>query len=159
MKPCVESLQMRLLDFHQKYGQYVSPILTTDIPPGVKKLRQKLIIEEYKELLKALKEDNLVDIADAAADLVYVVVGTCIAYGIPFDRIFSEVHNSNMTKTPIKVINQGDKYGTKNPKGPGYMPPEIQKILLFPHDSTSLERKKEPPTRQEVEGSKLLGES
>ena len=138
----VKSLEQRLRDFHKKYGQYESDFPTVNIPDEVKNLRIGLISEESQELFDAIAANNLIDIADACADLVYVVIGTAIAYGIPFDRIFSEVHSSNMTKTPIKVTNQGDKYGTENPKGPDYMPPQIEKILRNPKQSTDLERQK-----------------
>lgn len=100
-----------------------------------------LIKEEYEELMLALENDDLVKIADGAADLQYVVIGTCTSYGIPSDRIFSEVHNSNMTKTavPVKDATAGEKYGTKTPKGPDFIPPDINRILFHPSEMTNLE--------------------
>lgn len=81
---------------------------------------------------------NLVEVADGIADSIYVLVGTAISYGIPIDRIFREVHRSNMTKTAIKAMD-GHKYGTKTPKGPDYIPPDIAGILSRPNQLTKLE--------------------
>jgi predicted HAD superfamily Cof-like phosphohydrolase len=61
-------------------------------------LRLKLLGEEYDEFLEALNWGDKVFIAKEAADLVYVVVGTCIAMGIPFNDVFAALQTSNMTK-------------------------------------------------------------
>jgi predicted HAD superfamily Cof-like phosphohydrolase len=124
--------------FHEKYGHLVSKQPTTLIPESVKDLRKELISEEYEELLEAIELNSLTDIADGAADLIYVIIGTCLSYGIPIERIFREVHNSNMTKTAIKA-ESGQKYGTKTPKGPDYKAPDIHRILFNPKTSTLLE--------------------
>lgn len=124
--------------FHSKYGHQISKLPTLEIPDIVKQLRVKLIEEEYDELGQAIYSQNLTEIADALADLVYVLVGTAISYGIPFDRVFAEVHNSNMTKTPSKAY-EGQKYGAVNPKGPDYMAPQIESILHKPEVPTDLE--------------------
>lgn len=125
-------------EFHRKYGHLVSNLTTTSIPENVKALRKKLIKEEFEELMMGLSEDNLIEIADGIADLVYVAVGTAITYGIPFDRIFKEVHSSNLTKT-VAIAEPGQKYGTKTPKGPDYIPPHIWRILFEPELHTQLE--------------------
>ena len=84
--------------------------------------------EELKELLDAMSREDLVGIADGLADLLYVVFGTAVAYGIPMDEVFAEVHRSNMTKLgpdgkPI-IGEEG-----KRLKGPGYVPPNIQALV------------------------------
>jgi predicted HAD superfamily Cof-like phosphohydrolase len=132
--------EQMVMGFHEKYGHLISKDPTVDLSPTVVDLRIKLIHEEYIELMDALAADDIIEIADGAADLVYVIVGTCISYGIPFDRILREVHNSNMTKTPVKAT-FGEKYGTKTPKGPDYLPPDIAGILTSPEIQTQLELK------------------
>lgn len=61
-------------------------------------LRLRLIEEEYDEFIEALKYGDNVFTAKEAADLVYVVVGTCIALGIPFNEVFGALQISNMSK-------------------------------------------------------------
>lgn len=125
-------------DFQIKFGHFFPEKTTTDLPDGVLELRIRLINEEFIEFMGGLTTRDLVEIADGAADLVYVAVGACIAHGIPFDRVFMEVHRSNMTKDNVKVSGP-QKYGTKTPKGPNYIPPDIGGILFEPWLPTALE--------------------
>jgi predicted HAD superfamily Cof-like phosphohydrolase len=134
-----KTIEQSVKEFHEKYGHYSRTYPSTAIiPDAVKKLRIALIREEIEELLKAMEENDLVEIGDGGADSIYVIVGTMIAYGIPIDRIFAEVHNSNMTKTAVKAEN-GEKYGTKTPKGPDYRAPDVHGILFRPENPTLLE--------------------
>jgi len=134
------TLEDMVREFHVKYGHLVNSSPTTTISPVVKDLRLKLINEEYIELIeKGLEKDNLVEIADGIADLVYVLIGTALSYGIPFDRVFREVHRSNMTKTPSKAY-EGQKYGAVNPKGPDFIPPHVWRILFEAELKTQLEK-------------------
>ena len=125
-------------DFHEKYGHLISPEPTTESPQVVKDLRRALIQEEMKELFEAIEHDDIEEIADGGADLIYVVVGTMISYGVPIDRIFREIHLSNMTKTPVRAEG-GQKYGTKTPKGPDFEMPDVRGILYYPELATRLE--------------------
>ena len=125
----MKSYEQSVKEFHNKYGHLISEFPTTNIPESIKQLRLKLIEEEWEETKKAIQENDLVEIADGCADLIYVIVGTCISYGIPIDHVFAEVHRSNMSKTPIKATT-GEKYGTKTPKGLDYTPPAIYEILI-----------------------------
>lgn len=111
-----------LKEFHKKYGHKIndSPSLIS-IP--YENLRRKLIAEEIDELATAMNTNNLIDIADALADVLYVVFGTAVTYGIPIDEIFVEVHRSNMTKSTEK-----NEYG-KTIKGNSWEPPRIREIL------------------------------
>lgn len=111
-----------LREFHSKYGHFISnrPQRHDTIPDRVMVLRLRLIHEELKEFEEA---EDRVDIADALADLLYAVFGTCVSYGIPIDEIFAEVHRSNMTKST-----ELDEYG-KTIKGVGWKPPEIEAVL------------------------------
>lgn len=132
------SVEDMIKDFGEKYGHYQSKTPNFEVPEEVRQLRINLIKEEFEEMIDGLKNNDLVEIADGAADLVYVVVGTCITFGIDFDRIFREVHRSNMTKTAVKAP-KGKKYGTKTPKGPDYIAPDVRGILIQPHKNTELE--------------------
>ena len=83
--------------------------------------RLNLIVEEAAELAEAMHNRDAVAMADAVADLAYVVVGTAVAYGLPLERLFEEVHASNMTK---------DVSGTHKPrKGEAYREPRIGHLL------------------------------
>lgn len=132
------NVEEMIRDFQFKFGHFFAADVTTDLPDGVLELRIRLINEEFIEFMTGLTTRDLVEIADGAADLVYVTVGACIAHGIPFDRVFMEVHRSNMTKENVKVSGP-QKYGTKTPKGPNYIPADIRGILFEPHKATRLE--------------------
>ena len=161
-------------------------------------LRIRLMTEELAETLAALHQNDVIEAADGLADLLYVIAGTAVSYGVPcpdafeiqfgkptavFERdevvmfarsalrrlsraadavasaplycgaaladfaaevcqagarwgfpmreLFAEVHRSNMTKT-FAPNTTGGKYGSVNPKGPGYSPPDIQGTLRGP---------------------------
>lgn len=85
--------------------------------------RISLIDEEYDELIQALNWGDRRFIAKEAADLVYVVVGTCVALGIPFDDVWDAVQASNMSKLGDdgNVVKSPDG---KVLKGPNYQGPE-----------------------------------
>jgi phosphoribosyl-ATP pyrophosphohydrolase len=136
--------EMMVTNFQKKYGHFFpeTGVATLDVPEAVFKLRMDLIVEEFKEAVTALEQRDIVEFADGAADLIYVLIGACNAFGIPINRIFREVHNSNMTKT-VSTVREGMKYGTKTPKGPDYVPPNIRGILFHPHRQTLLEEKNE----------------
>ena len=90
-------------------------------------LRMKLITEEFNELCDAEEANDLVEIADALADIIYIVCGTAVSYGIPLDDIFEEVHASNMAKlVDGKVLRRADG---KIQKPEGWAPPDIERIL------------------------------
>jgi predicted HAD superfamily Cof-like phosphohydrolase len=55
--------------------------------------------EELEELVAAIETESVEDIADGVADLLYLTIGTALAYGIPIEAVFDEIHRSNMTKT------------------------------------------------------------
>lgn len=99
-----------------------------DVPETIA-LRIKLIDEEYDELLEAINWGERSQIAKELADLLYVVHGTAISFGIPLDDVFGAVHRSNMTKISTHQ-GSGD---VKVSKGPNYVDPipEIQEILTL----------------------------
>lgn len=96
---------------------------TIDIPYEEKLLRIKLLTEETAELIEAIADNNIVKVADAIADILYVTYGSANAFGIDIEPIFDEVHRSNMTK-------EYDETLTKRVfKGPSYSPPVIDSII------------------------------
>ena len=112
--------------FHEAFGllRGEHPELP-DLP--TRGLRIKLLREEFEEYLKAEAEDDLVEVADALADIIYIAYGTAVAYGIPLDRVFAEVHKSNMAKlVDGKVIRRADG---KILKPETWTPPDIKSVL------------------------------
>lgn len=95
---------------------------------SVSELRYDLIDEELKELRQALDERNLIEVADALTDLLYVVYGAGHSFGINLDKCFEEVHNSNMSK----LGEDGEpiyREDGKVLKGPNYWQPDLKKVL------------------------------
>lgn len=87
----------QVMEFHQTYNCLITAKPT--LPDAAnRKLRLDLLKEEYEELLEAEANDDLVEIADALADMQYLIQGHAISYGIPLDAVFNEVHRSNMSK-------------------------------------------------------------
>lgn len=91
-------------------------------------LRYDLIKEELNELYQAMGEKDMVEVADALTDLLYVVYGTGHAFGINLDVCFNVVHRSNMSKLgpDYKPIYRNDG---KVMKGPNYVEPDLHKAL------------------------------
>ena len=96
---------------------------------GTCTLRLALIQEELDELKEALLENDIVETADAIADILYVVYGTAVAFGIGIDEVFEEVHSSNMSKLDVDGTAIFDEMG-KVMKGPDYFRPNIAQVLL-----------------------------
>jgi predicted HAD superfamily Cof-like phosphohydrolase len=112
--------------FHQAFGQRIGD--KPELPDiEERKLRIKLLDEEVFEYTDAEYADDLVEIADALADIIYIACGTAVSYGIPLDDVFAEVHRSNMAKlVDGKVIRRADG---KVQKPEGWQPPDIKRIL------------------------------
>lgn len=90
-------VQQQVTEFH-KAGGHVVNSLPTLVDDKTRLLRKRLISEEAEELFLAMEEGSLVLVADALADLLYVVYGTAVSFGINMQPISDEVHRSNMTK-------------------------------------------------------------
>jgi predicted HAD superfamily Cof-like phosphohydrolase len=115
-------------DFHRAYGLPVRESPTVDVGADQVELRLALIEEEVGELAEAARAGDLVGVADALADIVYVAYGTAHVYGIDLDAVLDEVHSSNMTKLGAdgRPIRRADG---KVLKGPSYRPPNIAAVL------------------------------
>ena len=92
------------------------------------KLRIDLIKEELDELTEAMNEKNLLEVADALTDILYVTYGAGHAFGIDLDKCFDEVQNSNMSKLGEDgkpIYNESGKVM----KGPNYFKPDLLKFI------------------------------
>tara|TARA_B110001452_G_scaffold239787_1_gene220993 strand:+ start:434 stop:808 length:375 start_codon:yes stop_codon:yes gene_type:complete len=94
----------------------------------VNKLRINLIEEELNELKQAIDDKNLVEVADALTDILYVTYGAGHAFGINLDKCFSEVQNSNMSKLDKNQKPIYNELG-KVMKGPNYCKPNLKKVI------------------------------
>tara|TARA_A200000113_G_scaffold83040_1_gene73897 strand:- start:733 stop:1122 length:390 start_codon:yes stop_codon:yes gene_type:complete len=116
--------------FHKKFNIDYLNEPTANIPEEIKQLRFKLMEEENLEYLKATRENDLVEIADALGDMLYILCGTIISHGLQnkIEEIFHEIQSSNMSKLGKngKAIFREDG---KVLKGPNYFKPDIRKIL------------------------------
>jgi predicted HAD superfamily Cof-like phosphohydrolase len=84
-------------EFHRKFNIHTEP--SPSIPDETTRgLRIRLIQEEFDELKEALAKEDLVGIAKELADVLYVVYGTAVSYGIDMEPVFREVHRSNLSK-------------------------------------------------------------
>jgi predicted HAD superfamily Cof-like phosphohydrolase len=93
--------QLRMLEeFHTVFGAHLERTPTADLSDGTVALRVSLIQEELDEYRRAAVEHDLVAIADALSDLLYVVLGTYVSHGLQHvaEPLFAEVHRSNMSK-------------------------------------------------------------
>ena len=94
----------------------------------INKLRISLISEELEELKKAIKDNDILEVADALTDILYVAYGAGHAFGINLDECFNEVQQSNMSKLGSDekpIYNESGKVM----KGPNYFKPELSKFL------------------------------
>ncbi len=117
----------RVKNFMQKFGQEVKS--SPEFPDEkTVDLRLELIKEELRELQEAIAANDIVEVADALTDLLYVIYGAGAAFGIDLDACFEEVHESNMSKLMPDgtVLRREDG---KIMKGPDYFQPDLKKVL------------------------------
>ena len=113
--------------FMETFGQEVKkkPSFSSE---KINKLRYDLINEELKELKIALENKDLLEVADALTDILYVTYGAGHAFGINLDECFKEVQNSNMSKLDESgkpIYNEAGKVM----KGPKYFKPNLSKFI------------------------------
>ena len=116
--------------FHLAFGLGVNNTPTTEIDEATMNLRFSLMDEENKEYLDAMKNKDLIEVADALGDMLYILCGTIITHGMQdvIDKVFEEIQRSNMSKlgSDGKPIYREDG---KVLKGPNYFKPDISKVL------------------------------
>ena len=113
--------------FMKTFGQEVKtkPSFSSD---KINKLRIDLIKEELDELQEAMKNNDLLEVADALTDILYVTYGAGHAFGIDLEKCFDEVQNSNMSKLGENgkpIYNESGKVM----KGPNYFKPDLSKFV------------------------------
>jgi len=113
--------------FMKTFGQEVktSSELSSD---KINSLRISLIEEELDELKKAIAENNILEVADALTDILYVTYGAGHAFGINLDKCFNEVQQSNMSKLDKNDKPIYNEHG-KVMKGPKYFKPDLSKYI------------------------------
>ena len=113
--------------FMKTFGQEVKnkPSFSTD---KINKLRVDLIKEELDELMEAMNNKDLLEVADALTDILYVTYGAGHAFGINLDDCFDEVQNSNMSKLDENGKPIFNEHG-KVMKGPNYFKPDLSKFV------------------------------
>ena len=116
--------------FHNAFKIKVNENPTVEIDNALIELRYRLMQEENSEYLEAAKNKDLIEVADALGDMLYILCGTILTHGLQYkiEEVFNEIQRSNMSKlgddgNPI-YRNDG-----KVMKGPNYFKPDIYKIL------------------------------
>ena len=116
--------------FHDAFNIDVSVSPKVDLPLNKIKLRFKLMSEENKEYFEAAKNKDLIEIADALGDMLYILCGTILTHGMQdkIEEVFNAIQDSNMSKLGEdgKPIYRKDG---KVLKGPNYFKPNLKKIF------------------------------
>ncbi|MDP6922042.1 MAG: nucleoside triphosphate pyrophosphohydrolase family protein [Lutibacter sp.] len=116
--------------FHEAFGLGVAEQPTASLPEQTLQLRFDLMAEENKEYLEAAKNRDLVEVADALGDMLYILCGTILSHGMQhkIEAVFNEIQQSNMSKLGAdgKPIYRADG---KVMKGPHYWKPNLAAIL------------------------------
>ena len=116
--------------FHETFGMGVASAMKADLGSRKNLLRFNLMDEENKEYLEAAENNDLLEVADALGDMLYILCGTILEHGMQYkiEEVFNEIQRSNMSKLGAdgKPIYREDG---KVLKGPNYFVPNIDKIL------------------------------
>ena len=116
--------------FHRSFGLGVSQEMRADLGFQKNQLRFVLMDEENKEYFEAAQRGDMIEVADALGDMLYILCGTILEHGLQhkIEEVFNEIQKSNMSKLGAngKPIYREDG---KVMKGPNYFKPDIEKIL------------------------------
>jgi predicted HAD superfamily Cof-like phosphohydrolase len=116
--------------FHMSFGLGVSDTMRADLGSEKNQLRFNLMAEENKEYLEAANNNDIIEVADALGDMLYILCGTILEHGMQhkIEAVFEEIQRSNMSKLGHdgKPIYREDG---KVLKGPNYVKPNIQSVL------------------------------
>jgi predicted HAD superfamily Cof-like phosphohydrolase len=117
-------------EFHTAFGLGIKDVPQADLGVNKNQLRHELMREENEEYMEAATKNDLVEVADALGDMLYILCGTIIEHGMQhkIEEVFNEIQRSNMSKLGAdgKPIYREDG---KVLKGPNYFKPNIAKIL------------------------------
>tara|TARA_B100001093_G_scaffold145789_1_gene138454 strand:- start:91 stop:477 length:387 start_codon:yes stop_codon:yes gene_type:complete len=116
--------------FHNAFKIKVNENPTVEIDNALIELRYRLMQEENSEYLEAAKNKDLIEVADALGDMLYILCGTILTHGLQYkiEEVFNEIQRSNMSKLG-KDGNPIYRKDGKVMKGPSYFKPDIYKIL------------------------------
>ncbi len=117
-------------EFHEAFGLGLKNSPIANLSEQKLKLRFDLMAEENEEYLEAAKNNDLVEVADALGDMLYILCGTILEHGMQYkiEEVFDEIQRSNMSK----LGGNGEpiyREDGKVMKGPNYFKPNIEKIL------------------------------
>ncbi|WP_294822221.1 nucleoside triphosphate pyrophosphohydrolase family protein [uncultured Flavobacterium sp.] len=126
MKKQLDSVQQ----FHASFGLGISNVPKGCLGEAVNLLRYNLMKEENEEYLEAVQNNDLIEIADALGDMLYILCGTIIEHGLQhkIEEVFDEIQRSNMSKLGPGGLPLYREDG-KVMKGPDYSRPDFSKIL------------------------------
>ncbi len=117
-------------DFHEAFGLGIRQEPVASLPEEKLQLRFNLMAEENEEYLEAARNGDLVEVADALGDMLYILCGTILEHGMQYkiEEVFNEIQRSNMSKLGSngQPIYREDG---KVMKGPNYFKPDIESIL------------------------------
>jgi predicted HAD superfamily Cof-like phosphohydrolase len=119
--------QSAVKEFHQMF-ENDDPIKPDITNPTLAALSITLIAEEFNELIDSIADQDPVEVADALGDLLYVVYGAGLRFGIDLEPVFNEIHRSNLTKMPEDGIIQYREDG-KILKPDTYSPADLKPII------------------------------
>lgn len=126
MKNKIKAVQ----EFHEAFGLGVQQSPVANLSVQKLKLRFDLMDEENKEYLEAAENNDMIEVADALGDMLYILCGTILEHGMQhkIEEVFNEIQRSNMSKLGAdgKPIYREDG---KVMKGPNYFKPNIESIL------------------------------
>jgi predicted HAD superfamily Cof-like phosphohydrolase len=124
----MNKMQKQVQEFHEKFQVNIGA--TPQFPSKERvDLRFKLIEEEFKELRDAYALGDFVLAADALGDILYVVFGTGVEFGVDLEQVVDEIHRSNLTK----LLPNGEPLLAENGKvlkGPNYELPDVRRVLF-----------------------------
>lgn len=116
--------QEQVTEFMKEVAEQATPTKLVRVDQATKNLRMSLMTEELHELEMAMGYDDLMRVADNLCDLLYVVIGAAITYGMDLEPLFDEVHRANMAKKGGPQSSIG-----KQLKPEGWEPPDLAPIL------------------------------
>ena len=126
MKSKIKAVEL----FHNSFGLGVSQKPLADLGVAKNRLRFDLMDEENREYLEAANAGDIIEVADALGDMLYILCGTILEHGMQYkiEEVFEEIQKSNMSKLGAdgKPVNRQDG---KVLKGPNYFKPDIRSIM------------------------------
>ena len=116
--------------FHSAFGLGILDSVKADLGEKTNVLRYNLMKEENEEYLEAVRNDDIVEIADALGDMLYILCGTILEHGLQhkIEAVFDEIQRSNMSKLDdngLPIYRQDGKVM----KGPNYFKPDVALML------------------------------